>query len=85
MEIKNGPKVLSEKRWSQLTPAEKESGDYAHVTSGLLTDLRVREVPPALKAQLKSEAALTRKTLNEYVLEILGRRKEVLKTAARKK
>ncbi len=34
-------------------------------------DLRVREVPPALKAQLKSEAALKGKTLNDYVLQIL--------------
>ena len=41
---------------------------------GSLTDLRVREVPPTLKAHLKSEAALSGKTLNDYVLQILMER-----------
>jgi predicted HicB family RNase H-like nuclease len=42
--------------------------------NGRKVDLRVREIPPTLKAHLKSEAALMGKTLNEYVLQILMER-----------
>ena len=39
-------------------------------------DLRIRDIPEDLKAQLKSEAALRNITLNDYVIEILERREK---------
>lgn len=36
-----------------------------------MADLRIRDVPPEIMAQLKSNAALAGKFLNDYMIDLL--------------
>ena len=47
-----------------------------------MADLRIRDVPPEVMAQLKSKAALAGKFLNDYMIDLL--RKAVNRKATRK-